>query len=303
MDILQSDLFSPWTDPKWCHHYFDCRSRPSSRGFYFVNDCMTPMAAHLWFYCAFPPSGVAAQGRTLAVLDLQQGELRHFPETQFSRASPYVDVETGQVYWASAEAIWTRGPQPGDHAERVNALPEELIGHRQIERLATHLTRSSDGKEFFVDAAFGLQWVFGSLPVDGGDFQLWHRFDRNHTHAQFSPTDPDLVLFCQEFHNDPVTGLRMRIEDRLWLMRRGEAPRPVLPQPTVLIMNGGMPTASMSGVSRTKPVPGASTLCQEVETWIGGRVPGTRTITAAASIWWPMLTSNSIAVAPLLRPS
>ena len=75
----------------------------------------------------------------------------------------------------------------------------DLIGSRSVHRIATHLTRSADGKEFFIDAEVGQQFIFGTLPADGsGDFEFWHRFDRNYNHAQFSPTDPDTVLFAQE---------------------------------------------------------------------------------------------------------
>ncbi|MEW5716997.1 MAG: hypothetical protein AB1817_00060 [Chloroflexota bacterium] len=114
----------------------------------------------------------------------------------------------------------------------VNSLPRDIVRDRIIHRFATHLSRSADGKEFFVDAALGLQWVFGTLPVDGGDFQMWQRFDRNYNHAQFCPTDPNLVLFAEENHPDPITGLRFPIVDRMWLIRRGESAHPVFSSPT-----------------------------------------------------------------------
>ena len=236
MDILQSDLFTAHVDPDSgvTSYILSKKVAPVQEAFYFVNDSMSRDGRYLWFYCAFPPSGSASQGRTLGVLDFESGEVRHFPETQFLNASPYVDVENGWVYWGSGPSLWRRGPQPGDTPELVGTIPAELIGNRRVDRFATHLTRSADGKEFFVDAGFGLQVVFGSMAVDSGEFEFWHRFDRNHNHAQFSPTDPDLILFSQENHPDPITGLRFRIEDRMWLMRRGEAPRPVFDTPTVV---------------------------------------------------------------------
>lgn len=236
MDILQSDLFTPWTDPESgvTSYILSKKVAPVQEAFYFVNDSMSRDGRYLWFYCAFPPSGTASQGRTLGVVDFETGDVRHFPETQFNHASPYVDVESGQVYWGMGDSLWQRGPQAGDSVERVGTIPADLIGNRHIERFATHLTRSADGKAFFVDAAFGLQFVFGSIAIDSGAYEFWHRFDRNHNHAQFSPTDPDLILFAQEFHPDPVTGLRFRIEDRMWLLRRGGVPRPVFDEPTVV---------------------------------------------------------------------
>ena len=41
---------------------------------------------------------------------------------------------------------------------------------RGVTRLATHLSRSRDGREFYINVAVGAQFVFGTLPVDGGDF-------------------------------------------------------------------------------------------------------------------------------------
>jgi hypothetical protein len=165
-------------------------------------------------------------------VDFQQGEVRHFPDTQFQHASPFVDQETGQVYWTSGAGLWTRSPDPASESRCVNSLPDALVRSRKVSRMSTHLTRSADGKAFFIDAAFGLQWVMGSLPVDGGDFELWHRFDRNYNHAQFSPTDLDMVLFAQENHSDPITGLRFGIKDRMWLIERGGEPSPVFDAPT-----------------------------------------------------------------------
>lgn len=236
MDILKSNLFTAHTDAEsgLTSYILSKKVAPVQEAFYFVNDSMTRDGRYLWFYCAFPPSGTAGQGRTLGVLDFQTGDVRHFPETQFNHASPYVDVDSGVIYWGMGDSLWRRGPNPGDCAERVGFIPAELIGSRQIERFATHLTRSADGREFFVDAAFGLQFVFGTIAIDSGEYEFWHRFDRNYNHAQFSPTDPDLILFSQENHPDQITGQTFRIEDRMWLLRRGQAPRPVFDAPTVV---------------------------------------------------------------------
>ncbi len=230
MNLNTSKLFSPWTHPETgvTLYLLTKKVAPVQEAFYFVNESMTRDARYLWFYCAFPP----ALGRTLGVIDFEHDEVRHFPETQFQSASPFLDTETGAVTWGSGPSLWHRGPGPGDATECVNTLPSDLIGKRHFSRLATHLSRSADGRAFFIDAAFGLQWVFGTLPVDGGDFELWQRFDRNYNHAQLSPTDPDLALFAEENHPDPITGLSFPILNRMWLIRRGEAARPVFSTPT-----------------------------------------------------------------------
>lgn len=233
IDFNNRNLFTPVTHPPSgvTIHVLTRKVAPVQQGFYFVNDSMSADGRYLWFYCAFPPSGTSACGRTLGVVDFQTQEVRHFPETQFGEASPYVDTQTGEVYWQFERTVWKRGPHPDAPVERVNAIPDDLIGGRRIASAATHLTRSADGKEFFVDLGLEMQWLFGSLPVNGDDFQLWHRFDRCYNHAQFSPTDPDEVLLAEEYHGDPITGLTIPITNRLWLMRRGQRPRPILPKP------------------------------------------------------------------------
>ncbi len=230
INLSESKLFTPVTNPDSgvTIYVLTHKVAPVQQDFYFVNDGMTGDGRFLWFYCAFPPS----PGRTLGLVDLESQVVRHFPETQFSDASPYVDPASGFVYWGAHATLWCRGPRESETVQPVNSLPADLIGQRIVHRLATHLSLSADGKEFFVDAALGLQWIFGSLPLDGGDFQVWQRFDRHYNHAQFSPTDPDLVLFAEENHPDPITGLSFPIVDRMWLIRRGQPARPAFSSPT-----------------------------------------------------------------------
>lgn len=230
MDLSHSKLFTPIVDPEsgLPIYLLTKKVAPLQQGFYFVNSGMTDDAHFLWFYCAFPPSPL----KTLGVIDFESDTVRHFPQAQFSGSSPYVDPASGTVFWGAHESIWRIAPDASGMPELVNSLPADVVGSRTVYRVATHLSLSADGKAFLVDAALGLQWILGTLPVDGSDFELWHRFDRNYNHAQFSPTDPDLVLFAQENHSDPITGLRFPIVDRMWLIRRGERPRPVFDSPT-----------------------------------------------------------------------
>jgi hypothetical protein len=226
-------LFTPVVHPETgvTIYILSQKVAPVQEAFYFSNESVSPDGRYLWFYCAFPPSGTAAQGRTLGVVDFAAGEVRHFPETQFNEASPFVDPANGWVTWGMGAGLYRRGPAAGDAAQLINAIPAERIGARPVPRIATHLTRSCDGRAYFVDAHIGMQYVFGTLPVDGGPFEEWYSFERNYNHAQISPTDPNVVLFAQEFHGDPITGLTFPIVDRLWLMRRGEKPRPILREP------------------------------------------------------------------------
>lgn len=232
IDLANHPCFTSLAPADVTLHVLSRRVAPLQQSFYFVNDGFSADGRFLWFYCAFPPSGSANAGRTLGVVDFEHGEVRHFPETQFSHAAPWVEPQTGAACWAQGLHTWRRAPEPDAPVEHVNAVPADLIGNRSVQRAATHLTRSADGRALFIDLGLETQYLFGSLPLDGGDFELWHRFDRNFNHAQFSPTDPDLVLFAQENHPDPLTGLTFPITNRLWLIRRGQAPRPIFEKPT-----------------------------------------------------------------------
>ena len=235
LDPRTSPLFESWTQPDtgleiWL---LTRDAAPVQQSFYFTHDGLSGDGRYLWFYYVYPPSGSGSYGRMLGVVDAEEQTVRHYPDTQFQHASPFVDPDTAEVFWTTGASIWKRGPQPDAAAEYVNSLPPDVTRNRSVTRLATHLSRSSDGRAFFVDVAMWPRYLFGTLPVDGGDFELWHQFDRMHNHALFCPTDPDLVLFAEDFHAEPITGLRFPVTNRMWTICRGEAPRSVYNEPTV----------------------------------------------------------------------
>jgi hypothetical protein len=223
-----SPLFARWRDPVSGVEslILSRRAAPLQQSFYFVNPSFSSDGRYLWFYCRFVPSDLQ-----LAVADLAAGEIRQYPETQFLDASPFVIAATGDVYWAQGLDVWRRGPLAKDQATLVNSFPAELANNRRPWRLATHLTLSADGKSFAIDAQIGNQWFIGDLPLDSSQpFRLWQTFDDCcYNHAQFSPTDPDLMLIAQDGWNDAATGKPGKTQDRLWLIRRGEKARAILP--------------------------------------------------------------------------
>jgi len=229
VDIRSHPLLEAWTDPRSGVVSYILKTDVAAcrQSFYFTNLGMTDDGRYLWFYTFNPPSGSAESGRTLAVADLHEGVVRALPETQFRDASPYIDPETGDAYWAWDYSVWKRPAAADADVELVNAVPEEIHRHRYGKRLATHLTRSADGTAFLIDAAFGREWIVGLLPIDGGDFEVLQSFDRCYNHAQMSPTDPDLALIAQDWWFDVATGEPGHYENRIWLLRRGESATPV----------------------------------------------------------------------------
>jgi hypothetical protein len=111
--------------------------------------------------------------------------------------------------------------------------------HR-LYQLACHLTRNSSGTQFFLDARVDNQSICGTLDIATGAYTEWGRSAPMFNHAQFCPTDDDLVLICKEFWTDAVTKERHGIPrnadgvyERLWLWQKGAAPKLVPP------INGG----------------------------------------------------------------
>ncbi len=233
--IPESPLFTPCIHPETgiTSYLLDVRVAAQQQTFYYVNDSSTRDRRFFWFYCSFPPSGDANAGRTLGVIDFESNEVRHFPETQFSHASPWIDPETGEAAWGTGRAIWKRGPLPGNEPEKIGEITREVIGWRDVTCTVTHLSRSADGRNFFIDLRTPATTFLGTMDIATGAFDCWAELDGIWDHAQFHPTDPDLVLFSQEFHNDPITGRQIPCLDRMWTVRRGERPRPVLPTATV----------------------------------------------------------------------
>lgn len=225
-------LFTPWKDPVSGVESFILSSRvaPVQQAFYFTQSGFSADGRYLWFYAAFPPNGDQYTGRQLGVVDLEEEAVRFCPETLFLDASPYVDPKTAEVYWISGLDLWKRGPRPDDQPVLVNSFPKELANNRRPLRIATHLTPSADRHSFAIDALIGNDCFIGDLPLDGTrPFSLWQKTGRCHNHAQFSPTDPDLMLIAQDGWHDAATGEPGNCVDRLWLIRRGEKLRPIFP--------------------------------------------------------------------------
>lgn len=229
-------MFTPWRDPASGVEslILSRRMAPVQQHFYYTNPTFTHDGRFLWITCAFPP----ANQKMLAVVDFERDELRLVPEAQ-PEGGAHVDMATGEIYWLSGLELWKRGPLPDDRPVRINVFPAELARNRRPLTLATHLIPSADGKSFFLDAQCGREWVFGDLPLDGSRFRLWQVFETRYDHAQFSPTDPDLALIAQDHWWDPVTGEPGLVVDRLWLIRRGEQARPILPDDPLPSANRG----------------------------------------------------------------
>ncbi|MFC1453149.1 hypothetical protein ACFLSJ_07400, partial [Verrucomicrobiota bacterium] len=124
-------------------------------------------------------------------------------------------------------ALCRRLPRPEAKAEVLAAVPRELIRHRPIRRIATHITFTPDRTAVAIDAQVGAGFFLGTLAVDGG-FELWHEDTVCWNHAQLNPMDPELMLLTNGKWIHPVTGERALYETPVWLLRKGRSPEPLL---------------------------------------------------------------------------
>ncbi len=221
-------LFVRWRDPVSGVESFILQARvaPFQQSFYYVNPSLSQNGRYYWFYCAFPP----ASARSLAVLDLVDGTLRHFPESQFIEASPCVDESTGQVYWSNEKGIWALSPSAGSRPELVNRFAPDFQGNRTVYRYATHHTFSPDRKALNIDAEVGNDLYLGHAPLNGDPIVIWQTLEPGFNHAQFNPVDENLQLIAQDHYMDRATWKIRFYEIRLWLIRKGGVLRPVYPE-------------------------------------------------------------------------
>ena len=113
------------------------------QSFYFSNNSMTNDGRFLWFYCSFPPV-FNASTRQLGVVDFEKDEIHLFNDTLFSGASPYVDPETGDVYFTWGNQLLKRSPYKDAHTIELARVKTK----GRMMRMSTHLTPTPDKKNF-----------------------------------------------------------------------------------------------------------------------------------------------------------
>lgn len=226
-----SSLFKKWRDPISGVESFilNPESMPFVQSFYFVNTSYTNNGQYLWVYCRFHPSELPCLG----LVDFEDDSVRFLPETQFLDASPLIDLETGDAYLISKTELWKISPEHGANPVYLNRFPDELAKSRRPHRISTHLTYSADRESLTIDAQIGNEWFIGAFPLNGRPPEIWQKItDCCANHAQFSPTDPELLMFANDGWNDAATGEKHDYAKRIWLIRKGAKAEPVFKENT-----------------------------------------------------------------------
>lgn len=186
------------------------------QGFYFCNDCMSADGRYLWFCIGMRPG----EDRLLAVVDFERDEAYVLEDTLSAYASPYIDTETGEAYFLWKNTIYRRHPAPEAQSEALVTLKTDVPACH----IATHLTRSSDKKKFFLDIldANGESYI-GLIDIETGEFTKWTDCAFHTNHGQLNPKNDSLALCAYDDFTHPVTGVRYGIPSdengnylRLW---------------------------------------------------------------------------------------
>ncbi len=214
MTLDEHPYFERWTDPQSgvVSYILNERVAPVQMGFYFTNPSISKDEKWLWFYTAYPPG----DRKTLSVVSLEKPFIRHYPNAQFTSASPMIDDYGDAIYFCIREGVY-RMTLDGEIKE-ICTLSPDYIKRRPLKRLATHLTRSADGKYFLLDGELANFWFVALGDIATGEVRILHEFGRHHNHGQFSPTNPKLFSLAQDWWVDAISGQYFPFDQRIWLM-------------------------------------------------------------------------------------
>ena len=215
-----SRLFTRVVDPSGAVHYVLTEKKCTyQQGFYFVNNSMTNDGRYLWFY-ATPSPVYNGLSRQLGYVDFLLDEVVICHDAMFDDASPYVDSETGEVYFTYSKSIYRRAPGKDNKTECLCTL--DIPGY--VQKLCTHLTRLSDKNLFFLDINRNIHGcIQGVVDIRTGEFTEWTRAAHNTNHGQINPQNDNLALCAYDSYADNETGIRVRVPydengvyQRLW---------------------------------------------------------------------------------------
>ena len=220
-----SKHFKRVTDPKTgvAHHVLTTKLAKYQQGFYFVNNSMTRDGRYLWFY-ATPAPIYDTMSRNMGYVDFLTDEVVICYDVLFDDATPFVDPDTGDVYYTYKKGIYKR--EPKKDATAVKLCTVNIQGH--INKLATHLTRCSDKSRFFLDINRGdFGCIQGTVNIETGEFTEWSRapLGVNMNHGQINPRNDRLALCAYDGWSSLESGENHRIPydengfyQRLWTL-------------------------------------------------------------------------------------
>lgn len=206
------------------HYVLTYREAIYQQGFYFVNNSMTTDGRYLWFYASYPPMH-SARCRMLGFIDFEEDSLNICNDALFNEASPWVNPDTGEVFFTWENKIFKRKPDKNSHSEAVFQLKSSRITNN----ISTHLTPlDSNCTKFLLDIREGNnEFTIGVANLTTGEFEEWYKPPFHMNHGQINPKNPDMALCAYDGYTDIETGEFKWIPtnadgvyERLWTVER-----------------------------------------------------------------------------------
>ena len=104
-------------------------------------------------------------------LTFTQGSF-HYPAAQLD-GRPYIDAKRRGCYFTYGPGIYfqdARGKEP----EKIVEIPPEVIKHRQMTGIASHLLRNASGRRFALTGRLGAKWFVGYADVKERKIKFLH---------------------------------------------------------------------------------------------------------------------------------
>ena len=216
-DLSRHPYFEEHTDAKSGvkSHILKKRVAAIQQALYFIKmGGITTDGKYMWFRCIEPPSRMIRYAVLCLDPDAPSITVLNNVTKDTSLLSPIPD--THSALFAVHNKVYQT--DTSGNVKEILKVSDELIHGRYIERISTHLSLNSTRELFTLDMNIGSKAYVAVGKYHTGEVKVIQKYERHYNHAQFSPTDPNLMIVDQDGHNDIITGERFNIEQRIWLM-------------------------------------------------------------------------------------
>ena len=111
------------------HYVLTTKKAAYQQGFYFVNNSMTRDGRYLWFYATVNPV-YDTYSRNVGYVDFLLDEVVICYDVLFDDATPFVDPDTGTLYFTHGKNIYKREPGEDKKAEKLLSSRKRRIRYR-----------------------------------------------------------------------------------------------------------------------------------------------------------------------------
>ena len=187
----------------------ETRVAENQQSLYFTQKSMTEDGRFIVFDVS---GGERGNQKSLALVDLLTDEVRPL---EIRGSIPFVDTDTAILYWFEPTGLYKMDLRAASRSpERLCEIPPQIkAAGANVQRLATHLTLSSDRRKAFLDAWVDDRFLQGMLDMQTGQFERWGEESVCVNHGQLNPVNDRLALCAHETRWTDTRKVEHRIEN------------------------------------------------------------------------------------------